>query len=36
MTQPAIERSIIIFLIALICTFVWTVCKVLALVGIIG
>ena len=34
MTRPQIERSIKIFIIALIVTFVWTVTKVLELVGV--
>ena len=34
MTRPQIERSIKIFIVALIVTFVWTVTKVLELVGV--
>ncbi len=33
MTRTSIERSIWIFIVALVCTFIWTVCKVLALLG---
>ena len=33
MTRPAIELSIKIFIVALIATFVWTVTKVLAMLG---
>ena len=33
MTRPAIELSIKIFIVALIATFVWTVVKVLGLLG---
>jgi hypothetical protein len=34
MTRPQIERSIKIFIVALIATFVWTVTKVLEMVGV--
>ena len=33
MTRPAIERCIWIFIVALIATFLWTVAKVLAMLG---
>lgn len=33
MTRTSIERSIYVFIVALICTFIYTVCKVLALIG---
>jgi hypothetical protein len=33
MTRPAIERCIHVFIVALIATFIWTVTKVLAMVG---
>lgn len=33
MTRTSIERSIYIFIVALIFTFIYTVCKVLALMG---
>jgi hypothetical protein len=33
MTRTSIERSIYIFIVALIGTFIYTVCKVLALFG---
>ena len=33
MTRPAIEFSIKIFIVALIATFVWTVTKVLGMIG---
>ncbi len=35
MTRTSIERSIYIFIVALVCTFAYTVCKVLALMGIL-
>jgi hypothetical protein len=33
MTRPAIERCIHVFIIALIVTFIWTVTKVLGMLG---
>ena len=33
MTRPAIERCIWVFIIALVCTFLWTVTRVLAMIG---
>jgi hypothetical protein len=33
MTRTSIERSIYIFIVALICTFIYTVCKVLGMIG---
>jgi hypothetical protein len=33
MTRPAIERCIWVFIVALIITFIWTVVKVLAMLG---
>jgi hypothetical protein len=33
MTRPAIERCIYVFIVALILTFIWTVTKVLAMLG---
>lgn len=33
MTRPAIERCIWVFIVALIVTFVWTVSKVLIMLG---
>lgn len=34
MTRPSIERSIHVFLVALVLTFIWTVTKVAALLGL--
>jgi hypothetical protein len=34
MTRPAIERCIRVFIVALIITFVWTITKVLGLLGL--
>jgi hypothetical protein len=33
MTRPAIERCIWVFIVALILTFIWTVVKVLSMLG---
>ena len=33
MTRTSIERSIYIFIVAPICTFIYTVCKVLGMIG---
>lgn len=33
MTRTSIERSIYIFIVALICTFIYTVSKVLGMIG---
>jgi hypothetical protein len=33
MTRTSIQRCIVVFVVALICTFIWTVTRVLAMLG---